>query len=209
MRARWWGWGVDPAAGLHTLRWCFLVPCLGYHSMFCWSLASDRAVACVLGLACGVSCFSCPMLVCVLAWGMGGWCAVTVHRTGQAVLVASSAPLTLVGWRPVLSVLDLWVGVSVLLSLGGAGFSRQTSHFSLTGGGGVIRFSNQGGFFSLIDVGSVSLPTQFFFSTTSIAIKKERLEVQVARYAVKTIFKTTPTPYPRGTRCVLPTTMAP
>ena len=75
------------------------------------------------------------MLVRVLAWGMGGWCAVTVHRTGQAVQVASSAPLTLVGWRPVLSVLDLWVGVSGFLSLGGAGFSRQTSHLSLTGGG--------------------------------------------------------------------------
>eukprot|EP00983_Pelagomonas_calceolata_P072756 1151857-Pelagomonas_calceolata.AAC.2 len=44
-------------------------------------------------------------------WGMFGWCAAkAVHRTGQAVLVVSSAPLTL------------------------AGFSRQTSRLSLTGG---------------------------------------------------------------------------
>eukprot|EP00983_Pelagomonas_calceolata_P110950 1159730-Pelagomonas_calceolata.AAC.7 len=51
------------------------------------------------GIGCGVSCLSCPLLICVLARGMVSWYAAkVVHRTGQAVLVAGSAPLTLVGW---------------------------------------------------------------------------------------------------------------
>eukprot|EP00983_Pelagomonas_calceolata_P046256 1140075-Pelagomonas_calceolata.AAC.2 len=50
----WWGWGIEPAAGLHTLTWCSSAPCFGYHSMFCLSLAGKRTVACVLGLAAGV-----------------------------------------------------------------------------------------------------------------------------------------------------------
>eukprot|EP00983_Pelagomonas_calceolata_P002269 77389-Pelagomonas_calceolata.AAC.1 len=44
-----------------------------------------------------MSCLLVVNLVCVLAWGMvGWWAAKAVRRTGQAVLVASSAPLTLV-----------------------------------------------------------------------------------------------------------------